>query len=137
MSCRQFEELILESFDAPPSERGAVLDAHLPVCQSCRRFQASQNSLHALLSARYAPPELSEGFRAGLRRRVKAEKRRALWDAMPDLLHLGGGFIATGACAVFVPLPTQYVLAAGIGFTLGTYLLQTLVRMAFEEADAI
>jgi Putative zinc-finger len=138
MNCRSVEELILENLDAPlTDERGIELEAHVAACGSCRRFLDQQLELQRMLAARYTAPALSAQFRKGLRRRVGADKRRAIWHAMPDILHLAGGFAATAVCVWLVPLPAPIVASSGVAFTLGTYLLETLVRFTLEELDGV
>lgn len=136
MTCREIEELILESMDAPADvgERQA-LAAHLAECAACREFQQTQLSLDVSLAARYAAPELRPEFDRALRRSIRAERRRVLWEYLPDLLHWGGGLTGSVVCAWALPYSPGPVIAAGVGFTLSAYVFQVVLRVTIEQAE--
>lgn len=133
MTCREIEERILES-EVQPSSDAAVV-AHVDGCEVCRAFQQSQVSLDAMLAARYIAPAPSAGFDKVLAQRIEADRRRALWDYLPDLLHLGGGVAASAVCAWLLPAAAGRVLAIGVGITVAAYLLQMLVRGWIDQPD--
>ena len=138
MSCREIEELILESMDAPADvgERQA-LETHLAECGACRQFHQAQLSLDVSLAARYAAPELRSEFDRALRRSIRAERRRVLWEYFPDLLHWGGGLTGSVVCAWVLPFSPAAVIAAGVGFTLSTYVFQVVLRVLIEQVEGL
>jgi anti-sigma factor RsiW len=133
MTCREFEEWILESLDAPLAFAHAkTLAEHLSACPSCAAFQKIQQTLDRALVEHCVAPEPRAELALALRRRVQAEKQSALWDLTPDLLHLGGGFAATLATAALFPASPATVIAAGTVLTLLTYFPQVLLRGLIE-----
>ncbi len=136
MNCESVQDLILDSLDAPLAtpERHA-LEEHLTACADCRGFLETQAVLDRALAVHYAPPELSQGFQQALQRRLRAEKRRALWEAVPDLLHLAGGAALTAACACVLPFSPGTVLAAGGAATAASYLVLSAARSWLENAQ--
>ncbi len=133
VTCRTAHEWILEKLDSTLAPRQCeALESHLAGCAECRRFEELQLQLDGALASRHSPA-LTHAFRANLKRRIKAEERRALWDAIPDLFHVGAGLAIIGICAWFLPLPASTVAAAGAV----TYLSQALLRLCFEELEDI
>jgi len=134
VTCREAEELILESIDAPLDRAGRLaLDHHMAECGACQRFQQTQLALDVSLTSHFAATTLGVDFEQALRQRVAAERRRVLWEYVPDLLHLGGGLAGSLACAWLLPFSSGMVIASGIGFTLVAYFFQVLLRSAIEE----
>jgi predicted anti-sigma-YlaC factor YlaD len=125
MNCSEVEELILESFDAPVQRER--LNAHLAHCPACREFFDAQRALDVSLLAQFPAPNLSASFDAGLRRRIALERRQAILEHLPTVLHLGGGVAGSLLCAWLLPFATSAVVSIGIAITLGTYLLLALV----------
>ena len=128
MTCREIEELMLDDLDAP-------VGAHLAGCARCREFLETQRAIDRSLAAQITAPALSAGFDRSLRRRLAAERRRALWDYLPDVLHLGGGLAGSLVCAWLLPEQAKAVLAMGAGFTVSGYLILVLMRTAIENIE--
>ena len=138
MTCREIEDLILESMDGPADVSGRqALEAHLSECGACRQFQETQLALDVSLAACYAAPELRPEFDRALRRSLRAERRRVLWEYLPDLLHWGGGLAGSVVCAWILPYSAGLVLAAGVGFTLSAYVFQVVLRVLIEQAEGL
>ena len=136
MNCREFEDWILESVDAPiDTPRAALLAEHVSDCDSCRRFQDVQRALDTALVAHCTLGAPRADLSASVRRLAAREKKQALWDSAPELLHLGGGVAGTLLTAWLLPAPPATVIAAGLGFTLLTYLPHALFRGVIETAD--
>ena len=134
MTCREAEELILDGIDSPlePSER-RTLNQHLTECDACRQFQQTQLALDVSLASHFAESAPAVEFGESLQQRIAAEKRRVLWEYVPDVLHLGGGLGASIVCAWMLPFSGGLVMAAGLGLTLVGYFFQALLRSAIEE----
>ena len=99
MTCQAAQELILESLDCRIDEEQQIrLESHLAQCEMCRSFREAQRELDAALAAHCVAPQLSPAFRSKLAHKIRREKRQALQEWLPDLLHLGGGIVATTAC---------------------------------------
>jgi hypothetical protein len=135
MTCREIEDLILESLEAPDPAPDSALAAHLESCVSCRAFQQTQIALDATLATHFTAPEPGVHFDRDLRRRIAADRRRALWESAPDLLHLGGGLAGSAICAWLLPEAAGKVMFFGAGFTLTAYVLQVLVRGWLEQGE--
>ena len=134
MTCAEAEELILERFDAPLDADGQrALEGHLAHCVACRELQRTQRALDASLTRFHTAPALSPEFDSGLRRMVAVEKRRALREYLPDLLHLGGGLATSLVCAWLLPFSPGAVLAVGAASTLSAYLLLVFLRSLFDD----
>ena len=134
MTCREIEDLILESLETAPAADPAVAP-HVAECASCRAFLELQMSLDVALATRFAAPELTAAFDDALRSRIAADRRRALWEAAPDLLQVGGGLAGSGICALLLPEAAGWVIVFGTGITLTAYLIQMMVRSWLEQAD--
>ena len=134
MKCAEAEELILESLDGPldAANAGALAD-HLAQCASCREFQRTQSELDVSLARFHMAPALSPGFEAELRRRVTAERRHALLDYLPDVLHLGGGLGTSLVCAWLLPFSREAVLLVGAVSTVSAYLVLAFLRNLFDD----
>ena len=134
MICAEAEELILESFDAPlDANSESALDGHLVHCMACRELQRTQRELDQSLAGFHTAPALSPEFDAGLRRMVAVERRRAVLEYLPDLLHVGGGVATSLLCAWLLPFSRDAVLAIGAASTLSTYLLLAFLRSLFDD----
>jgi hypothetical protein len=127
MDCREAREHILEGLADDTATQ------HIDSCVQCRRFRETQAELDRQLSASISQPSLSPRFRAMLMKKIRAESSAAWPDFLPDVAHLAGGLGATLACLLIVPFGAGQVIAAGAAFTVGTYLLQCVVRDALEN----
>ena len=87
------------------------------------------------LATRFTAPVPGAHFDRQLRRRIAADRRRALWESAPDLLHLGGGLAGSAICAWLLPEAAGKVMFFGAGFTLTAYVLQVVVRGWLEQAE--
>ena len=103
----------------------------------CRSFREAQQVLDATLAAHCVPPQLSAVFRSELAGEIRAEKRRAFEEWVPDLLHLGGGILATAACMLWMPFSARVVLTIGIALTSVSYVLQTMFRFWLEDLEGL
>lgn len=90
MRCLDVETLIAHRVDgtATPAD-DARLEAHLAVCSDCAALLAEETAIDAALSARLSGAEPSAAFDAGVRHRVRDE-RRAVSGWVPDLLNAAG-----------------------------------------------
>jgi predicted anti-sigma-YlaC factor YlaD len=131
MDCRIAEEQILECLDAAvwPVE----VRAHVSQCEACTAFLREQASVDRRLTTAFAAPRLSTAFRPALRRRMIAERPSWLRDTLPDILHFTGWSVATAACIALLTIDPAFVLVAGAGAALSSYLLLTLIRSRLEE----
>jgi predicted anti-sigma-YlaC factor YlaD len=134
MTCREIEDRILETLEAPGSPDAAIAQ-HLSSCESCRAFQRTQFALDTVLATRFVAPVPAADFDQALRRRIAADRRRAAWEYAPDLLHLGGGLAGSVVCAWFIPEAAGRVIFLGAGFTLSAYFVQMLVRAWLEQGE--
>jgi len=138
LTCRDAQEFILENLDCSlPSDLRTAVEWHLLGCPECTAFQAKQLALDQALAGRYVAPPLSAAFRLELQSRITTEKRLAIWECLPDLLHLGGGLTTTVGCAYWVPASAAWVFTAGCLLTLGTYFAQTIFRSWLEDSDGL
>lgn len=96
MTCQTAQELILENLDSQIEEEQQLgLESHLAHCEVCQSFREAQQVLDAALSAHCVAPPVSAVFRSKLAQKIRGEKRSAIQEWVPDLLHLGGGVAAT------------------------------------------
>jgi hypothetical protein len=138
MTCQGAQALILEGLDRRlDAEQQISLDAHIARCDVCQSFQESQQALDEALATHCVAPQLSAGFRSELAHKIRAEKRRAFQEWVPDLLHLGGGILATGACMLWMPFSAGVVLTIGIALTSVSYVLQTMFRFWLEDLEGL
>ena len=138
MTCQTAQELILESLDCGIDEEQAIrLESHIAECETCRSFWQAQRALDAALAAHCVAPQLSPAFRSKLARRIRGEKRQALQEWLPDLLHLGGGIVATTACVLWLPVSSAVVFIVGIALTFVSYVLQTMFRFWLEDLEGL
>jgi predicted anti-sigma-YlaC factor YlaD len=138
MTCQAAQELILESLDGGiDKEQQTRLESHLAQCDLCQSFQEAQRVLDGALADHYVAPQLSAAFRSKLARKIRAEKRHALQEWIPDLLHLGGGIVATVASFLWLPVSPTAILTVGATLTLGGYVLQTIFRFWLEDLEGL
>jgi hypothetical protein len=138
MTCQAAQELILESLDCRIGEEQQIrLESHIAQCQMCRSFWEAQAVLDTALAAHCLAPQLSPAFRSKLADRIRGEKRQALQECLPDLLHLGGGIVATTACVLWLPVSPAVVFTGGIAFTFVSYVLQTMFRFWLEDLEGL
>ena len=109
MACHSFESLILARLDGTLSEESRrELESHLEICSSCRKFQASQERLDAMLSENLTAPPLPGGFKERVLRRVEVEERKEeRFRFLPHLLDPIGYFILAVVAGSFL----QYLFA--------------------------
>ena len=131
MDCRTAQEHILECLDAAgwPVE----VRAHVSQCGACAAFLQVQTGVDRRLTAALAAPRLSTAFRPALRRRMIAERPSWVRETLPDILHFTGWSVATAACAALLTIDPAFVLVAGAGAALSSYVLLTLIRSSLEE----
>ena len=133
MDCQTAHELILESLaETRSGTTTAELEIHLAGCEACRSFSETQCMLDLQLSAAISAPGLSPAFRVSLAKRVRREPLSAWPDFLPDVAHITGCVCATALCLSILPFPAGLVMLAGLGFTLVTYFVQTVVRDSLE-----
>jgi anti-sigma factor RsiW len=138
MTCQGAQELILESLDGwIDEEQQTRLESHIAQCDACRSFQEAQRVLDGALAGHYVAPQLSAAFKSKLARKIRVEKRCALQEWIPDVLHLGGGIVATGACFLLLPVSPAVVLTTGAALTFGSYVLQTVFRFWLEDLEGL
>jgi anti-sigma factor RsiW len=138
MTCQTAQELILENLDCRIDEEQQIrLETHIAQCEECRSFWEAQRVLDAALAAHCVPPQLSSAFRSKLAHKISGEKKQALQEWLPDLLHLGGGIVATTACFVWLPVAPTVVFTVGIALTFFSYVLQTMFRFWLEDLEGL
>ena len=138
MTCQAAQELILECLDSRIDEEQQIrLESHLAQCEMCRSFREAQAVLDAALAAHCSVPQLSPTFRSKLADKIRGEKRQALQEWLPDLLHLGGGTVATTACVLWLPVSPAVVFTVGIALTFASYVLQTMFRFWLEDLEGL
>lgn len=136
MDCKQAQEEIIESFEnARPVDVQVEIDAHVADCPACAAFAATQKALDARLGAALIAPEMSPMFRTALRKRIRRETMRVWPDWLPDLLHFASCGVVTLFCAFLLPFSVSSILGAGAITTMTTYVLLTVVRVTFEDAE--
>jgi hypothetical protein len=138
MTCQAAQELILESLDCRIDEDQEIhLESHIAQCEMCLSFREAQGVLDAALAAHCVAPQLSPTFRSKLAHKIKGEKRQALQEWLPALLHLGGGAVATTACVLWLPVSPAVVFTGGIALTFVSYVLQTMFRFWLEDLEGL
>ena len=138
MTCQAAQELILECLDCRIDEEQQIrLESHIAQCQTCRSFRETQGVLDAALVAHCTAPQLSPTFRSKLADKIRGEKRQALQEWLPDLLHLGGGIAATATGVLWLSVSPAVVLTVGIALTFFSYVLQTMFRFWLEDLEGL
>jgi hypothetical protein len=133
MDCREAQEQILESLaETRPSAKTFDLESHLASCAACRTFSETQFMLDLQLSTAISKPPLSPTFRTSLMKRVRREPLSVWPEFLPDVAHLAGCGCATALCVALLPFPSGRVILAGLGFTLVTYFVQSVIRGSLE-----
>lgn len=136
MTCCEAEEHLLESFDDPlPDDVRRAVDGHLAICTHCTAFAASLRATDAGLAAVLRPAPAPASIAVGVRARVRQERRSALRESLPDLIHVTGCSIATLLCAAVLPVEAHLTIAAGVGFTCVTYVFMAAVRWSLESIE--
>ena len=136
MTCLEAEELLLESLDetAAAGVRRA-LDDHLATCEGCTAFAVSLRAMDAQLTAALPPVLPPLTLAANVRTRIRRERRAAVSESLPDLIHLAGCSVATLLSAALLPIDAPLTIAAGIGFTCVTYVFMAVMRWSIEAAS--
>ena len=133
MTCREAEELLLESFDElPVPVVRRALEAHVAGCRACSAFAAQLRAVDAELAAVLTPPAVPASLAPGIHARVRRERITALAENLPDIIHLAGCGAATVVSAALLPFDAPITVAAGLGFTCVTYVFMALVRWSIE-----
>jgi anti-sigma factor RsiW len=136
MTCPEAEELLLEAMDdalAGPVRQ--ALDAHLTTCARCPAFAASLLAVDAALAAALPQPVVPASIAMTVRARVRRERRAAIRESLPDLIHLTGCSVATLLCAALLPIEASVTIATGVGFTCVTYVFMVAMRWSIEAAE--
>lgn len=138
MTCQAAQELILESLDCRIDEdQQTRLGSHIAQCETCRSFQKAQLVLDGALAGHCVAPQLSAAFKAKLAQKIRAEKRLALQEWIPEMLHLGGGAVATAGCLLWLPFSPAVILTVGVALTFVSYVVQTIFRFWFEDLEGL
>ena len=138
MTCHAAQELILESLDCRiDAEQQIRLESHIAQCEMCRSFREVQRVLDATLAFHCVAPQLSPAFRSKLAREINGQKRQARQEWLPDLLHLGGGTLATATGVLWLPVSPAAVFTVGIALTFVSYALQTMLRFWLEDLEGL
>lgn len=114
MNCDQARERILESLDE-------AAGAH---CPDCAAFLDAQRAIDAALSARFSAVTLPVRTRNAIGAEVRARRRAARWEALPDLLH-GAGCAAVAGMAIWA-IPSFSITAALLSAAVSYVALSTL-----------
>ena len=135
MDCATVRETLVELQDGPVngSVRRAV-DAHLPACGECRRFQAALARVDAGLSHHLRAPPLESSFRERLDARLAKERRQVWADWLPAAVHFASCGVATAACVAVLPDQASLVVAAAAGITVVSHFLLTTAHSALDAA---
>ena len=135
MDCANVRETLVELQDGPvdASLRRAV-DAHLPSCAECRRFQAALARVDAGLSQHLRAPALDAAFRARLDVRLATERRRVWADWLPAAVHFASCGGATAVCVAVLPEQAGLVVAAAAGITVVSHFLLTTAHSVLDAA---
>ena len=135
MDCANVRETLVGLQDGPvdPSVRRAV-DAHLPACAECRRFQAALAHVDAGLSRHLRAPALGFSFRERLDARLAHERRRVWADWLPAAVHFASCGVATAVCVAVLPDQASLVVAAAAGITVVSHFLLTTAQTALDAA---
>jgi anti-sigma factor RsiW len=136
MTCLEAEELLLEAMDgalAGPVRH--ALDGHVGTCTRCSDFAASLVAVDVALAAALPPPTIPASIAVTVRARVRRERRAAIRENLPDLIHLAGCSVATLLSAALLPIEASTTIAAGVGFTCVTYVCMTAMRWSMEAAE--
>lgn len=133
MTCREAEELLLESFDETPAPvLRRALDAHVAGCLGCSAFAAELRAVDTELAAVLQPPAVPASLAPAVRARVRRERIAGLAENLPDIIHLAGCGATTVASAALLPFDPAVTIAAGIGLTCITYVFMAVVRWSIE-----
>jgi anti-sigma factor RsiW len=136
VDCAGIQDALLDLVDEPgtPATRQAI-DAHLAGCPACAAFAARQRALDLRLLTELRAPSLSASFRPALRQRIRHERVREWFEALPDLVHIGGCTVATCASALLLPVDAVVVLGAGATMTIASYAMMAALRSALDDSD--
>jgi predicted anti-sigma-YlaC factor YlaD len=132
MNCAAVQEQILECFDGD-QRRPTEIVTHMAECASCTQFYEAQLHLHDALANHLEPPTLSRDFQTSLFAKVKRERRRQIWNWVPDVVHFSGGLVTTITCALLLPQTAGMVVGVGLGFTLFSYVVSIFVGSWLED----
>ena len=133
MNCPKAQEQILESLaETRAGSNTPDLDTHLAGCEACRSFSETQFMLDLQLSAAISAPPLGAAFRTSLGKRIRRNPLSVWPEFWPDVAHVVGCVCATALCLSLLPFPAGRVTLAGLGFTLVTYFVQSVIRGSLE-----
>jgi anti-sigma factor RsiW len=90
MSCADFKDQLIDYAELAGEARARV-DAHVSQCAECHEFLEALGTVDASLAARFSTAqEVSAGFAASVRRRVRQETHMTRPSFVPELLDLVG-----------------------------------------------
>ena len=136
MTCAEVEEHLLEAVDGPlPDEVRAAVDAHAGGCAACAAFAVRLRQIDVDLAAALPSPPAPPAIAREVRTRIRRERRAAIGESLPDLIHLGGCGLATAISAALLPIEVSVTIAAGLAFTSATYVAMAVVRWSLEAVD--
>ena len=136
MDCPKAQEQILDSLAAPTTgANSADLDHHLAECDKCRRFLEIQQQLDLQLSVAISAPSLNPLFRQSVIENLRREPSHLWPEFLPDKAHLMGCICATVLSIWVLPFSAGPILLAGLGFTLVTYFVQSVILSSLEAWD--
>jgi hypothetical protein len=135
MDCANVRETLMEMQDGPvdASIRRAV-DAHVPACGECRRFQAALARVDAGLSWHLRAPALDRSFGERLDARLAKERRWVWADWLPAAVHFASCGVATAVCVAALPDQAGLVMVAAAGITVVSHFLLTTAHSALDAA---
>ena len=135
MDCASVRETLVELQDGPvESSMRRAMDAHLPACAECRRFQAALARVDAGLSRHLRAPALEVSFRERLDARLAQGRRRVWADWLPAAVHFASCGVATAVCVAVLPEQAGLVVAAAAGITVVSHFLLTTAQSALDAA---
>ncbi len=133
MDCPEAQEQILDSLDVPRTgPNSADFDHHLAKCDKCRRFLEIQQQLDLQLSLAISAPSLNRRFRQSVIENLRRELYHLWPEFLPDKAHLTGCICATAVSIWVLPFSAGSILLAGLGFTLVTYVVQSIILGSLE-----
>ena len=136
LTCAESEEHLLESLDdALPDDVRRAVDGHLASCPGCSAFAASLLAADAQLAASLRPVSPPASIAVTVRARVSRERRAAIRESLPDLIHLTGCSVTTLLSAALLPIEASVTVAAGVGFTCVTYVFMAAMRWSLEAIE--
>jgi anti-sigma factor RsiW len=136
LTCAESEEHLLESFDgALPDDLRRVVEDHVATCAGCTAFALSLRAVDAQLTTALPPALPPASLADEVRARIRRERRVAIRESLPDLIHLTGCSVTTLLSAALLPIEASVTIAAGVGFTCVTYVFMAVMRWSIEAVE--